>query len=75
MNFHKSIDTNIFMCYTLIVARERQEDSKMDENEMTTLEFKTLIEMVIMIVEGSKDKDEVLEKLKNLTIIKETTNK
>ena len=41
------------------------------ENEMTTLEFKTLIEMVIMIIEGSKDKEEALEKLKNLTIIKD----
>ena len=41
-----------------------------EENEMTTLEFKTLIEMIIMIVEKCKDKEEVLEKLMNLSIIK-----
>lgn len=41
------------------------------ENEMTTLEFKTIIEMVISMVESSKDKEEALEKLKSLSIIKE----
>jgi len=42
----------------------------MDEENMTTPEFKTLIEMVILILESSKNKEEALEKLKNLTIIK-----
>ena len=42
----------------------------MDEENLTTPEFKTLIEMVILIIESSKDKEEALEKLKNLTIIK-----
>jgi hypothetical protein len=41
------------------------------EQEMTTLEFKTLIEMVILILEKSQTKEEALENLKNLTIIKE----
>ena len=41
------------------------------ENEgMTTLEFKTLIEMVILILEKSETKEKALENLKNLTIIK-----
>lgn len=38
--------------------------------EMTNQEFKTIIEMVILIVEGSKTKEEILEKLKNLSIMK-----
>ena len=42
----------------------------MENEEMTRDEFKTLMEMVIMIVEGSKDKAEALEKLKSLTILK-----
>ena len=42
----------------------------MEIDEMTKDEFKTLMEMVIMIVEGSKDKEEALEKLKSLTILK-----
>jgi len=42
----------------------------MEIEEMTKDEFKTLMEMVIMIVEGSKDKEEALEKLKSLTILK-----
>ena len=41
------------------------------ENEMTTLEFKTIIEMIIMILESSKDKEEALEKFKNLSILKD----
>lgn len=43
----------------------------MENEEMTTLEFKTIMEMVIAIVESSKDKEEALEKLKNLSIVKE----
>lgn len=42
----------------------------MDEENMTTPEFKTLIEMIIMILESSENKEEALEKLKNLTIMK-----
>ena len=42
----------------------------MENTEMTNLEFKTLLEMIIMIIEGSKDKEEALEKLKNLSLIK-----
>ena len=42
----------------------------MEHEEMTTLEFKTLIEMVILILEKSESKEEALENLKNLTIIK-----
>lgn len=42
----------------------------MENETMSRDEFKTLMEMVIMILEGSKDKDEALEKLKSLTIFK-----
>lgn len=38
---------------------------------MTQQEFKTLIEMVIMIVGDSKDKEEAISKLKSLSIVKE----
>ena len=38
---------------------------------MSNAEFKTLIEMVIMILEGCETKEEALEKFKNLTIMKE----
>ncbi|MGN0355215.1 MAG: hypothetical protein ACI4EI_09105 [Muricoprocola sp.] len=41
----------------------------MEKEEMTTLEFKTIIEMVIMIIESSENKEEALEKLKSLSII------
>ena len=44
----------------------------MENEEMTTLEFKTIMEMVSTIVESSKDKEEALEKLKNLSIVKES---
>ena len=40
--------------------------------EMTKEEFKTIMEMVRMIIEGSKDKEEALEKIDSLTILKET---
>lgn len=43
----------------------------MEKDEMTKVEFKTLMEMVIMILEGSKTKEEALDKLKNLSIFKE----
>ena len=38
---------------------------------MTREEFKTIMEMVRMIIEGSKDKEEALEKINSLTILKE----
>lgn len=38
--------------------------------DMTKEEFKTIMEMVTMIIEGSKDKEEALNKLKSLTILK-----
>ena len=38
---------------------------------MTQQEFKTLIEMVIMIVGDSKDKEEAISRLKSLSIVKE----
>ena len=38
--------------------------------EMTKEEFKTIREMVQMIIEGSKDKAEALEKISSLTILK-----
>lgn len=34
----------------------------MENDEMTTLEFKSIMEMVVMIIESSKDKEEALEK-------------
>lgn len=40
--------------------------------EMTRDEFKTIMEMVRMIVEGSKDKEEALRKIDSLTILKDT---
>lgn len=42
-----------------------------EEQSMTNQEFKTIIEMVIRIIEGSKDKEEAIEKLKELSIMKE----
>lgn len=38
---------------------------------MTTLEFKTVMEMVVLIIENIKNKEEALEKIKNLSILKE----
>ncbi len=40
--------------------------------DMTRDEFKTIIEMVRMIVEGSKDKEEALKKIDSLTILKDS---
>ena len=42
----------------------------MENENMTDKEFKTIIEMIILILEGSKTKEEALEKLKNLSINK-----
>ena len=39
---------------------------------MTREEFKTIMEMVRMIIEGSKDKEEALQKIDSLTILKDT---
>lgn len=43
----------------------------MEKDIMTTLEFKTVMEMVVLIIESSKNKEEALEKIKNLYILKE----
>lgn len=40
--------------------------------EMTREEFRTIMEMVRMIVDGSKDKDDALKKIDSLTILKGT---
>ena len=42
----------------------------MGEHDMSNMDLKTILEMVIIILEGSKTKDEALDKIKNLTIIK-----
>lgn len=39
---------------------------------MTTEEFRTIMEMVRMIVDGSKDKEDALRKIDSLTILKDT---
>ena len=38
---------------------------------MTNQEFKTIIEMIIMIIEKAETKEEALEKPRNLSIIKD----
>lgn len=40
--------------------------------DMTRDEFKTIMEMVRMIIEGSKDKEEALKKIDSLTILKDS---
>ena len=42
----------------------------MEIDEMTSVEFKTIIELVIMILEKCETKEEALDKLKNLSIVK-----
>lgn len=39
---------------------------------MTRDEFKTILEMVRMIIDGSKDKEEALKKIDSLTILKDS---
>lgn len=39
------------------------------QEDMTREEFKTIMEMVRMIIEGSKDKEEALAKINSLTIL------
>ncbi len=39
---------------------------------MTRDEFKTIMEMVRMIIQGSKDKEEALNKINSLTILKDS---
>ena len=38
--------------------------------EMTREEFRTIMEMVRMIIDGSKDKEDALKKIDSLTILK-----
>lgn len=40
--------------------------------ETTREEFRTIMEMVRMIVDGSKDKEDALKKIDSLTILKDT---
>lgn len=39
---------------------------------MTREEFRTIMEMVRMIIDGSKDKEDALRKIDSLTILKDT---
>lgn len=39
---------------------------------MTREEFRTIMEMVRMIIDGSKDKEDALRKIDSLTILKNT---
>ena len=41
---------------------------------MTRDEFKTIMEMVRMIIMASKDKEEILEKIDSLTILKDSSD-
>ncbi|MCC8102567.1 MAG: hypothetical protein LIP11_10030 [Clostridiales bacterium] len=41
---------------------------------MTRDEFKTIMEMVRMIIQGSADKEEALKKINSLTILKDSKN-
>lgn len=41
----------------------------METNEMSIMDLKTILEMIVIILEGSKDKEEALEKIKNLSIL------
>ncbi|MCD8014487.1 MAG: hypothetical protein LUG99_15190 [Lachnospiraceae bacterium] len=41
---------------------------------MTRDEFKTIMEMVRMIIQGSADKEEALRKIDSLTILKDSKN-
>lgn len=43
----------------------------MEGKDLTKAEFKTLTEMILLILEGSKDIEEAKEKVSNLTILKE----
>lgn len=43
--------------------------------EMTREEFRTIMEMVRMIIEGSKDKEDALKKIDSLTILKGSDKK
>jgi len=42
----------------------------MELEEMAVMDLKTILEMIIIILEGSKDKEEALDKIKNLSILK-----
>ena len=44
----------------------------MEAMTVTREEFKSIMEMVVLIIEKSKDKDEALKDIKGLTILKST---
>ena len=43
----------------------------MEQEEMKNQEYKKIIEMIIMIIEKAETKEEALEKLRSLSIIKD----
>lgn len=45
-------------------------DIPVEEIAVTREEFKSIMEMVVLIIEKSKDKDEALKDIKGLTILK-----
>jgi hypothetical protein len=50
---------------------ERRENNHMEViPDMTREEFRTIMEMVRMIIDGSKDKEDALKKIDSLTILK-----
>lgn len=61
---------NHMVIYTCSKENGRKGGNHMEDIKMTDTEFKTFIELIITIIEQSKTKEEALEKLKNLTVIK-----
>ncbi len=49
----------------------KQERKAMEKDKMTSTDLKTMMEKIIMIAESSKDKEEIIEKLKGLSIVKD----
>ncbi len=43
----------------------------MENDKMTNTDLKTMMEKIIMIAESSKDKEEIIEKLKGLSIVED----
>lgn len=53
------------------LVNKNWENKKMEVmQEMTREEFRTIMEMVRMIIDGSKDKADALQKIDSLTILK-----
>ena len=62
----------LYLVYNRIAERQLPDKRRKGKSmeEMTKDEFKTIMEMVRMIIEGSKDKEEALKKIDSLTILK-----